>query len=193
MYYKVYQFLAPFIRVRNQKRLSERGLAKEAGLSRMTLRAIEAGDVRVSLKSLCMLAQSLNRNIQVLLTPEECRSDLSTYAVGIQVMRDGFESWKIHFMEMVDEFRKTLDPRLFVLPPPSGLDTKLRALLASMVCVLSHEASMDVPLWADRPHPLEKPWFVSDIQALKPSALVESRLAFRRNNIFVLDNFLRRA
>lgn len=44
-------------------------------------------------------------------------------------------------------------------------------------------------------HPLTlpEPWFVAGVENLKATALVESPLPFRRNNIFVLGNFLSRA
>jgi hypothetical protein len=44
-----------------------------------------------------------------------------------------------------------------------------------------------------RPLFLPDPWFVAGIENLKASALVESPVQFRRNNIFVLGNFLSRA
>jgi hypothetical protein len=43
------------------------------------------------------------------------------------------------------------------------------------------------------PHALSEPWFVSGMENLKASALLESPLPFRRNNVFVLGNFLSRA
>jgi hypothetical protein len=44
-------------------------------------------------------------------------------------------------------------------------------------------------------HPLllPAPWFVAGVENLKASALVESPVQFRRNNVFVLGNFLARA
>jgi hypothetical protein len=38
-----------------------------------------------------------------------------------------------------------------------------------------------------------KPWFVSEVNSLYAMALFDSPLAFRNNNIFVLENFLNRA
>jgi hypothetical protein len=40
---------------------------------------------------------------------------------------------------------------------------------------------------------LPRPWFVAGVENLKATALVESPLPFRRNNVFVLGNFLSRA
>ncbi|NCO37375.1 MAG: hypothetical protein COZ06_23865 [Armatimonadetes bacterium CG_4_10_14_3_um_filter_66_18] len=41
--------------------------------------------------------------------------------------------------------------------------------------------------------PLPEPWFVSGIENLKATALVESPTHFRKRRIFVLGNFLERA
>ena len=96
-------------------------------------------------------------------------------------------------MELVDGFRRTLDPRLLLLPPPPGLPAELHALLASVVLALCWEAGIDPPSWARVRRFLPRPFFPSETESLKASALVESPLAFRRNNIYVLDNFLERA
>ncbi|RIL10041.1 MAG: hypothetical protein DCC75_05205, partial [Proteobacteria bacterium] len=135
-----------------------------------------------------------DRKVNVVLTPKKrCFSEYSTIAVAMKVQQAGFESWKLHFMELVDEFRRTLDARLILLPPPKDLEARLTALLASIVRTLCFEAKMDTPEWAARRYFLESPWFVSGIEALKASALLESPMAFRTNNIFVQDNFLSRA
>ena len=60
----------------------------------------------------------------MLLPQEPCNSDYSTYAVSLKVQHDGFDSWKIHFFNFVDEFRKSWDVRLILLPQPLSLDLK---------------------------------------------------------------------
>ncbi len=124
---------------------------------------------------------------------EKIQSELSTVGVAMSVLNDGKNSWKIHFMNFVDEFRRTLDTRLLLLPPPNSLSIELRALLSSIVLMLCEEAEVAAPQWARKRVDLERPWFVSETESLKASALLESPLAFRRNNIFVLSNFLERA
>ena len=49
------------------------------------------------------------------------------------------------------------------------------------------------PKWAQSMTALNKPWFVSGMESLKASALLESPLGFRAKNIFVHENFLERA
>ena len=180
--------------LRKAQKLSERDAAERAGVARETLRAIERDPRSAKVAHLEDLVRLFGFGIVFAIVPDEASpSELSTVAISLAVLRDGFESWKIHFMDFVDEFRRSMDVRLILLPPVSALDEKLKALMASITCVLCEEAGVDAPQWARREHYLERPWFVAGIEALKATAILESAPAFRRNNIFVQDNFLRRA
>ena len=175
-----------------QGHFNERNFAKETGVSRVGLRSVMSRDANVSMRSITKIAKHLNREVHVLATSDETNTELSTIAVAYKVMNQGFDSWKVHFMDFVDEFRRTLDPQLLLLAPPKKLDIRLKALLASIVVSLSEENGIDAPTWAFKMHYLDEPWFVSGMQSLKAMAIVESPLPFRRNNIFVHDNFLAR-
>ena len=180
--------------MRKNRRLSEASLSESAGISRFTLRSVEAGNSSATLHSYLQVGDSLDRETLLLsVNPNPFFSEYSTLGVCMKVQMGNTESWKQHFFDLVDEFRRTLDPRLLLLPPPSDFEQKPKALLSSIVFELCVEASMDVPKWAEHPTFLEKPWFLSDMENLMAMALLESPLAFRRNNIFVLDNFMRRA
>lgn len=173
--------------------VAERVAAAQAGISRSTWRALAVGAETLAIKSVIAGASACAREVAILTVPQQQHSECSTVAVAYKVLRDEHASWKIHFMELVDEFRRDLDPSLLLLPPPHALPRDLRALLAGIVLELAREAGMMPPGWATKRCVLPKPWFVSGIQSLKASALVESPLAFRRNNIFVNENFLARA
>ncbi|OGQ13879.1 MAG: hypothetical protein A3B70_00755 [Deltaproteobacteria bacterium RIFCSPHIGHO2_02_FULL_40_11] len=179
--------------LRKQKHMSEAQMAKQAHVSRITLRHVEAAHPNLELQSIASVAHTLNLELNVMACPDTCTPELSTLGIGYQVIKDGFSSWKIHFFNFVDHFRKTLDPRLILLPPPHILDPKLKALLASMVQTLCQEVQMNAPTWAKKRFMLKTPWFVSESEALKASAILESPIYFRKNNIFVLKNFLERA
>ena len=66
-------------------------------------------------------------------------------------------------------------------------------MIQGIVETLACEAGLPFPDWVTEAVYLDEPWFPSDMQSLKATALLESPLAFRRRNIFVLDNFLQRA
>ena len=106
---------------------------------------------------------------------------------------NGFDSWKIYFFNFVDEFRKTMDPRLILLPPIEALDKKLYALLSSIVRYLCNEIHTTPPDWALKRHFLSTPWFLSGMESLKATTILESPLEFRNNNNYVQNNFLNRA
>lgn len=178
--------------LRLQLGLTEREL-HVSGISRGTLRSLESGVGNPTIQSMDTLAKFMGRKLEILLLPpKDCVSDHSSVAVSMKVTIDGPDSWKIHFMEMADEFRKTQDPRLVLLPPVGSLPPKLKALLASMVLRLCGELNLAPPEWAERRHFLNTPWFPSGVESLKATALLESPLEFRLNNIFVQGNFLSR-
>lgn len=192
---KKIQFYAPLRQMRVRARLSEREASVQARLARSTLRQVEAGSETASLASFASACEAVGSRAAVLAFSDdgECSSDCSTVAASLLVAQEGEDSWKTHFMDLVDAFRGALDPRLLLLPPSAKLPPRLVALLASTVLVLCDEAAMDPPDWATKSHWLPSPWFVAGLESLKASAIVESPLAFRRNNIFVLKNFLERA
>ncbi len=188
-----YQLYFPIQHLSKLHSLSERALAGTVGLSRTCLRQVIQQRESSSISSIAALGSFFNRSVELLVSPETVSSESSTVAVAYQTERDGFESWKIHFMNLVDEYRRTLDLRLLILPPHSKFDPKLKALLGSLVYQLCQNSDSSIPHWARRTHFLDKPWFPAQMEALKASAIVESPFAFRRNNIFVLGNFLERA
>lgn len=195
---KKYQNFTPFREVRGRLKVSEREFVESAGVSRACYRQIESGTGNPTVESLAAVAAGLSSRISVLAVPEgsplhTSLGDLSTVGVSYRVIRDRFDSWKVHFMDLVDAFRRTVDPRLLLLPPSRDLPVRLKALLASIVAELCHEAWIDIPDWAARDHFLSEPWFPSEMESLKASALLESPWSFRRNNIFVQENILRRA
>ncbi len=184
----------PFRNLRVREKESEEAAARRASISRLTLRLLEANAGNPTLDSLNRVAALYHKNLKLLLLPSgECLSEYSTVGVSMKVSIEGFSTWKLHFMEWVDQFRKTLDPRLLLLPPVSALEPRLQSLLCSITCALCGESEQEPPTWTFRSFYLPHPWFVAEVETLKATALVESPLAFRKNNIFVLGNFLSRA
>ena len=179
--------------LRRAQNLSERDVASAAGIARETLRACERDERAVRSDIVDSVAHVLAREVLHVIVPDRpAASEWSTVAVSLNIMRDGFDSWKVHLMDFVDEFRRFYDARLLLLPPVPGLDERLRALMASVCCALCKEAGIDKPDWARRQYFLPQPWFVYGMESLKATAIVESAPEFRANNIFVHDNFLSR-
>lgn len=106
--------------------------------------------------------------------------------------KQGVTDW-VPFFNAVDEVRRSRRFEALKNLYSRSRRTRERALLNSTACALAAELGEAPPWWAMHPHALSEPWFVSGIENLKASALVESPLPFRRNNVFVLGNFLSRA
>jgi hypothetical protein len=190
---KAYQIFFPIKAICRLKKLSEREISLFADVSRHCFRQVASGVTSITVKSACRVANYLGREVFLMAVPgDSVQSEYCSLACYYKVERDGFDSWKIHFMDFIDQFRKSMDPRLILLPPPPSFNKELTALLASIVCQLCQEIEMEAPAWAGKLYFLNKPWFVAGTESLKAAALVESPLSFRRNNIFVLDNFTAR-
>jgi hypothetical protein len=68
--------------------------------------------------------------------------------------------------------------------------TKEKSLINATVRALAKELKIEYPWWARHILFLKEPYFVSGFENLKASAIQESGIEFRKNNIFVLNNFL---
>jgi hypothetical protein len=187
------RFYLPFTHLRHELKLSERAVTLSSGLSRGAVRQLEdPSKGNVTMNSINQLAALFERDVEVIVGSQEILSDYSTVAIAMKIARDGFDSWKIHLFDFVDEFRRTADARLLILPPPSSTEIKIAALIQSTVHALCEEVSIDTPRWAIRRRFLPEPWFIAQMHSLKASAILESPISFRANNIFVLENFLTR-
>lgn len=184
----------PTAHLQKLEKLSERDLAQAASLSRGAIRQLlRPTQGNFTMSSINQLASVFERDVEVVMSSPELFSEYSTVATAYAIARDGFDSWKTHVFNFVDEFRRTTDARLVLLPPPSSTDKRIVALLASTARALCEEIGIATPRWAMLRHFLPKPWFVAGINALKATTLFETPLPYRANNIFVQSNFLRRA
>ena len=117
--------------------------------------------------------------------------ELSAYD-AMKEVKSG-ESWKLVFFDFVDGFRRHPSV-LLIRKDPVKLNPKpeMYALLQSICFQLCLEHQLNCSGWVLKKVPLTNPWFVSGVKSLYAMALRDSPLAFRRNNIFVLDNFMSR-
>jgi len=98
---------------------------------------------------------------------------------------------RVWLMDFVDDFRYYKNAEMIAEPFKLG-DDKIDALIASTVEYLSDELEIEPPNWLNAIPPCDEPYFVSGIENLKATAIVESPLRFRIRKIFVLENFLSR-
>lgn len=103
------------------------------------------------------------------------------------------EDWQIAYFDFVDSFLATKSDLLLEARPADGLDIRSLALICAIVMQLCEENKIQPPEWAKLSLELEEPWFVSKFKSMRAISLVDSPIYFKRNNIFVGDDFLKRA
>lgn len=170
--------------------------ARKASLSFRGLQLMEEQEHNIRLSSLCKVAAALNLpaiGLHQLITQFLEQSEDSIIIASLRIQQDGIRSWPLHVFNFVDAFRANPEESRIQSPPIQELDPKLRALLASTVETLCADLHVRIPEWCFGVPILSDPWFVSEIESLKPMALLESPVRFRKRNIFVLQNFLNRA
>lgn len=98
----------------------------------------------------------------------------------------------IDFFDAVDETRRSRNFSALKRLYSKSRRTREKALINATARFLADEQKVDYTWWSRKPIFLNEPYFVSGFDNLKASALLESNVEFRKNNIFVLANFLER-
>jgi transcriptional regulator with XRE-family HTH domain len=181
---------------RSRLGLSQRNLARRAGLSFRGLQLLESPNHDPRVSSLDKVSQALglpNGGISTLVGLYLHEDGRSFRCASLRMVTDGFDSWRLHLFDAVDAFRRSPERALLHSAPEEALDPRLRAIIASTVEALCDEVSSPTPAWCRGVVALDRPWFVSGLENLKASALVESPAWYRKRNVFVLSNFLTRA
>ncbi|MBI2069349.1 MAG: helix-turn-helix transcriptional regulator [Elusimicrobia bacterium] len=181
---------------REQRHISQRRLAKLAGVSFRSVQLLESKKHNPTLVTLKRVAKTLGychqavdeRLESIFAAPSD-----SIVAISQQIAQEGEGSWKLWFFNFVDAFRRDRHQTYVESPPVERTPQRIKALLASGSETLCDEIGLTAPWWCAGVGPLNEPWFVSGLDSLKPSVLIESPVHFRKRNIFVLKNFLKRA
>lgn len=175
--------------------ISQRTIAELASLSFRTIQLLESGRHDPKVSTLKSIARALGYPSEIIDRHLNMIFDQPTDSVMMiseRINDEGEDSWKIWLFNFVDAFRRDKEPAYIERPPTQSLKPKLIALIASTVETLCDELNINVPLWCKCVPALKKPWFVSGMESLKASSIVESPIHFRKRNIFVLGNFLSR-
>lgn len=97
--------------------------------------------------------------------------------------------------EFLDEFYLHPESRQsMIAEEPIALGQLRDAWLGAVGEHLARRWNLDIPIWVDQPHRfLKRPFFAGGLESLKAILLAESPLAFRKRQIFVEAEPLRRA
>lgn len=182
--------------VRHRRGVSQRALARRAGLSFRGMQLLETPghDARLSSLERVAFALGLPRT-QIRRAVADALSEPpdSLFCASVRILEDGEPSWRRHFMDSVDEVRRSGSAAAIVTPIAAALPERLKAMAAGIAETLAGESGIAAPPWTRSIGPLADPWFVAGYESLKAAAIVESPVAFRSRNVFVLANFLERA
>lgn len=99
--------------------------------------------------------------------------------------------WRIPLMDFVDDFRFYRDATAIEQPFELG-DIEKDAVLASVIETLCDELDIPIPEWLLQVPSCIQPLFLSRMESLKATAIVQSPVRFRLRKVFVHENFLSR-
>lgn len=182
------------VKIRESRHMSQRVLARLAGISYKALQLIEGGsDARLSTfvkisRALSYPKNSLQKHVRDFFS----RPPESLHNLSVQMMQNHCHDWEMPFFDFVDTLRRTRSLSLMKETPDFDLDERFLALIAAAVETLCKELQLPKPFWCESAPVLAVPFFVSGVENLKAVALVESPVHFRQRNVFVLENFLKR-
>ena len=102
--------------------------------------------------------------------------------------------WQLYAQQLMDDVRRNPAglAEIAGTKKPAFKDDRLVALFQSLIHFYARKYGQPIPHWVFPPVTLDQPWFPSGMEKLKATAILESPLEFRRNNIFVLKNFTER-
>jgi len=182
-------------KAREDRGISQRNLALLAGVSYRTLQLAESGQWDPKISTLQSIVSALGYApdfVERHLRDLAAENPDSIRCVTDRIAQDE-ASWKVWLFNFVDRFNAEPQKELIDTPPCPAASERIRALAASTVEALCRKQGWTPPDWCLGIPALREPWFPSETESLKASALIESPVDFRRRNIFVLGNFLERA
>jgi hypothetical protein len=112
-----------------------------------------------------------------------------------EVARGGRTLFDLALSEFLDEFYTRPGARqAMIAEEPPALGRFEDAWLGAVAEHLARRWGLEIPTWVDQPHRfLDRPFFAGGLESLKAILLAESPLAFRKRQIFVEAEPLRRA
>lgn len=161
-------------------------VAQQSGLNKSTIFRYVHGERDYSLKNF----EKVTTAVEII--ERKSLRGLTSAREATQRVAAG-ESWQIAYFDFVDSFLFAKNQLLVNQRPVDGLNLKSLALICSIVMQLCEENKVQSPEWATLSLELDEPWFITKFKSLRAICLVQSPVFFKRNNIFVGEDFLKRA
>ncbi len=160
-------------------------VAALAGLNKSTLSRYVGRQREYSLENF----EKISTALQILET-KSLRGRTSAHQATQRVYRG--EDWRIAYFDFVDSLLATQSELLIQERPVDGIDIQSLALICAIVMQLCDQLNIKPPDWAQLNLELTEPWFISKFKNLRAISLMDSPIFFKRNNIFVGEDFLHR-
>lgn len=176
---------------RHARGVSQRALAKAAGVSQPTIAAVETGAHDATLTYLTRLLQPLNQQVSLIPTRTrpvwEAALDIEEALRANQASR----AWR-ECVQLADDLARERPANRVALavgrPLPVG-DPRYDALIAAITDHRLSEADLPRPEWLDEPtYRLDEPWDVEPLPALQPSARRQTPPAFLRHGVYAAES-----
>lgn len=190
--------------LRHRRQLSQRALAKCAGVPQPTIAEIEAGRREPTMSLLSRYAESVGETLDVRSIPLDRFSAVATanriagHLAGSADQSHGADSGKDAALRSLLDLRDSLRRcegkeflKLVELPPNLVGDTRWDALIAAVVEDESTRKGVRPPRWTNDRSRFVKPfWYLADIPELHDWALASSPASFLRHGVIASETDL---
>lgn len=170
---------------REQRGLSQRALAKRAGVEQSTIARIELGDADPAYSTVIRLLNAAGFRLP---DPEPSIPTLAEAATGGDEI-----DWTM--LRSVTDLAER-DPSTVKLlngaepPPTAGITT--RTILAAVAAFLAEEAGVRAPGWARHTPPLAEPWHPGGTPRMIRQTIAETPPAVARYNVWLRASAMQR-
>jgi hypothetical protein len=116
---------------------------------------------------------------------------MKTLCEYISVATQNADALRISLGDFIDDFRR--EKNISVLTDEANEPSPVNQLFVATAHQLCIEMKINAPEWIRKPVILNEPYFLSQFASFRFLALRDSPYAFKIRNIFVNENFLKRA
>ncbi len=173
--------------------LTQRALARQAGIAQSEIARIEGGKIQPSLPVLGRLLDSIGLQLQISTTLLDNRFTAAKIAASVAAELPDEDRAFRSALVLSDDLAAVTPVRLqelVVEPPPLTHNDRFDALIAAIVEDACVRAQVGPPRWVDDQDRKTDDWLVSGIEALADEARKETPPAFARHGVFVLEGEL---
>ncbi len=170
---------------REQRGLSQRALAKRAGVEQSTIARIELGDADPAYSTVVRLLDAAGFRLP---EPEPSIPTLAEAAT----CGDELDWTMLRSVADLAERDPSTVRLLIGAEPPLTVGTTARTILAAVAAFLAEQAGVRAPAWARQTPPLAKPWHPDGTPRMIRQTIAETPPSVARYNVWLRASALQR-